>query len=522
MKYIFTCIWIIISLPLLFSQNSFLKYYDFKSEYGNIHALCRVGDELMGTGIFWDTFIAPNKLNIVAYKSDLNGDSFKYSYYRDVDSSAYTRIIIGPLYFQNILFLDDSTYVFCFYNMKKNYLEIFKFDNDFNVLNTNKIIAYNNNNSVFPSKMLLLNGDIYLSGFEKISTNIYRSHLFKFNQDLNLISKKEIPGIERVRSFGYNILDNEFTFSEFDKGDEYVITDTLLNTKKTKKLADGLSDVYHENLKTTKDGKSLTSSYNLNGSPNFTLNIVKRDEEFDMVWKFGMGGIPGDRATVVNIIPSSDNAYFAYGQVGARVVDIRDIYSSLDSIDIKILSTVKFRDDGKILWQRFDTLETGYYNLSYAECGGMIAADDGGIYTSGKITCYDTIRVNDELKRIIQYKYFLMKIDSNGCVEGLHCNVEPKTETILSVQPSLPTDAGKMTVYPNPTTGIVTVDMGMTRVAGQLTVYNVLGEVVATRSLAGDEKGVQLDLSGQPSGQYYITIRRDDGKMAKASFIIHR
>ncbi|MBP9134336.1 MAG: hypothetical protein KBF75_09930 [Saprospiraceae bacterium] len=49
-----------------------------------------------------------------------------------------------------------------------------------------------------------------------------------------------------------------------------------------------------------------------------------------------------------------------------------------------------------------------------------------------------------------------------------------------------------------------------------------MGEVVAIRSLTGDEKGVQLDLSGQPSGQYYITIRREDGKMAKASFIIHR
>ena len=57
---------------------------------------------------------------------------------------------------------------------------------------------------------------------------------------------------------------------------------------------------------------------------------------------------------------------------------------------------------------------------------------------------------------------------------------------------------------------------------GILTVYNVLGEVVATRSLAGDEPSVQLDLAGQPSGQYYITIRREDGKMAKASFIIHR
>ena len=115
-----------------------------------------------------------------------------------------------------------------------------------------------------------------------------------------------------------------------------------------------------------------------------------------------------------------------------------------------------------------------------------------------------------------------MKIDSNGCVDGLHCNVEPKVETVLSVQPSFPSDAGKMTVYPNPSTAIVTVDPGTAVTKGILTVYNVLGEVVAIRSLTGDEKGVQLDLSGQPSGQYYITIRREDGKMAKASFIIHR
>ena len=115
-----------------------------------------------------------------------------------------------------------------------------------------------------------------------------------------------------------------------------------------------------------------------------------------------------------------------------------------------------------------------------------------------------------------------MKIDSNGCVEGLHCNVEPKTETVLSVQPPLSTDVWKLSVYPNPSTGIVTVDPGTAVTKGILTVYNTLGEVVATRSLAGDESSVQLDLSGQPSGQYYITIRREDGKMAKASFIIHR
>ena len=82
-------------------------------------------------------------------------------------------------------------------------------------------------------------------------------------------------------------------------------------------------------------------------------------------------------SAVVNIIPSSDGAYFAYGQVGARVADIRNIYPSLDSIDIMMLSTVKFKDDGRILWQRFDTLEIGYYNVSYAKSGGMVAAGDG-------------------------------------------------------------------------------------------------------------------------------------------------
>ena len=78
----------------------------------------------------------------------------------------------------------------------------------------------------------------------------------------------------------------------------------------------------------------------------------------------------------------------------------------------------------------------------------------------------------------------------------------------------------KLTVYPNPTLGIVTVDAGTAITKGILTVYNVLGEAVTARSLAGDEQGIQLDLSGQPSGRYYITIRQDDGKTPRASFIL--
>jgi len=521
MRIIYTLIFTIL-LSALHAQNSFLKYYDFESEYGNMHGLCRVGDEIVGTGIFWDTFISPNKLNIVMYKSDLNGDSVDYQYYRDVDSSAYNRITIGPLYFPNLITLSDSSFIFCFYNLKKSHLEIFKFDDQFNLLCKNKITAYDSTRSVSPSRILLLNDNIYLSGFEKVSTNGYKSHLFKFDLSLNLIWKKEIPSVEIARSFDYSILNNEFTFSEFDKGDKYIITDTFLNTEKAKKLADGLSDVYHENLKTTKDGEYLTSSYNLNGSPNFTLNIVNRDENFNTVWKFGMGGIPGYKASVVNIIPSSDDAYFAYGQIGARTADIRDIYSSLDSIDIIILSTVKFREDGKILWQRFDTLEAGYYNLSYADCGGMVAADDGGLYISGKITCYDTIRVNEELKRIALYKPFLMKIDSSGCVEGLHCNVEPKTETVLSAMPGLTAADDRLRIYPNPGTGRITVTWDEHIRSGLLTVYDVHGVPLISRKVYPGSEEIQLDLTGRMPGRYYVTIRGADGRMTGGSFVLVR
>lgn len=80
----------------------------------------------------------------------------------------------------------------------------------------------------------------------------------------------------------------------------------------------------------------------------------------------------------------------------------------------------------------------------------------------------------------------------------------------------------KLTVYPNPSTGIVTVDAGTTAISGLLIVYNALGEAVAGKLFTGKEQDIQLDLSGKPSGQYYVTIRQNDGKTIIGSFILVR
>ncbi len=95
------------------------------------------------------------------------------------------------------------------------------------------------------------------------------------------------------------------------------------------------------------------------------------------------------------------------------------------------------------------------------------------------------------------------------------------TAGFRSAEEDVPTKTmPKLTVYPNPTTGIVTVDPGTLETAGQLTMYNVWGDPVRSMRLSSGQPTVQLDLSGQPSGQYYVTLRGDDGNEIRTSFMI--
>ena len=519
--------WFCIMYSILSGQNGFIKFYELNNIIFHFHDVAIVGDSYIVTGVGWDTLITPERQTFFNAKMDKSGSLLDFSYYDDGDSSEYGISTSGSAYIPCIIAMNDTAFIVTYSNFSKRVLELFLYNKELYLQKKCYIQNEPKNMNVFPKQLKYLNGSIYLAGTEyDFNKKIYESYLFKLTSSLDIVWKKRIPNIEKVRSFEYNVLSNEFIFSQYEGQDRIVVTDTMLIQKKEIEKDVSIEKVIFHNLKSIEKDQVLLSNSDVFGNDiigyKFSKNISCFNKDFDRIWTFNMGGIPDQRSAVTTIIPSSDDAYFAYGQIGARVADIRDLYPSSDSVDIRILSTVKFREDGKILWQRFDTLEAHYYIASEAFSGGISACADGGAVVTGDVRWFDTIRVDGVLKIKPGYKHFLMKIDSNGCVDGLHCNVEPKTETVLSVQPSFPSDAGKMTVYPNPTTGIVTVDPGMAVTKGILTVYNVLGEVVTIRSLAGDEQGIQLGLSGQPSGQYYITIRREDGKMAKASFIIHR
>ncbi|MEZ5023984.1 MAG: T9SS type A sorting domain-containing protein [Chitinophagales bacterium] len=69
----------------------------------------------------------------------------------------------------------------------------------------------------------------------------------------------------------------------------------------------------------------------------------------------------------------------------------------------------------------------------------------------------------------------------------------------------------KIKVYPNPTTSTVRVSWGDAFTSNEkieLFVYNIIGEQVASLSLAAQATEHQIDLSSFPSGLYLININQ--------------
>ncbi len=73
--------------------------------------------------------------------------------------------------------------------------------------------------------------------------------------------------------------------------------------------------------------------------------------------------------------------------------------------------------------------------------------------------------------------------------------------------------AHSATVYPNPSTGVLNIELPLLS-AAKLEVLNILGEQVYTEAWpAGKQKGM-LDLTNLPAGAYIISIKHDEGVLS--------
>ncbi|MBL4706013.1 MAG: T9SS type A sorting domain-containing protein [Flavobacteriales bacterium] len=74
-----------------------------------------------------------------------------------------------------------------------------------------------------------------------------------------------------------------------------------------------------------------------------------------------------------------------------------------------------------------------------------------------------------------------------------------------------------ISIYPNPTRGIFTIDLLGAIENTSLTVYDMLGKVVVGKELI--ETTSQIDLSGNEKGIYFINIQTDNGTIVRKIII---
>lgn len=106
--------------------------------------------------------------------------------------------------------------------------------------------------------------------------------------------------------------------------------------------------------------------------------------------------------------------------------------------------------------------------------------------------------------------YTVTITDDNDCDLEIEVIVEGVTSTAdLDIVSSF-------AISPNPTNGQFLLDVSLSQTSDlSVTVYNILGQNVFTNSYRGNEIFDRLDLSGHPSGTYYVRLYNETGQLTK-------
>ncbi len=382
------------------------------------------------------------------------------------------------------------------------------------------------------SGTLTYDGNYALAGVRATSTG-QRGLLIKFDNNLDTIWFKSFPSADGLAFYQCReTVDSGFVIigagSDNDPDNNILLvkTDSLGNELWRQEYGGSYRDIGWT-VELTPDGGFIIGgdSYQDGTLDSRSGIIIKVDSAGNVEWDKLIGSGLDDG--VFNVNTTMDDGYVVWGNLDTLNPQVPIAYvAKLDlngniiwkdlflSYDIAFLSHCEQLKNGNILSAgevRLDTLPgtfawlvlhnaagnklwEKYYYWDVDTLLGMrftdfIETSDGGILLTGA-----TDRLESD--GAIREQFLLMKLDSNGCLSN-NCGF------FTGIKEYIPQGNVNAHLYPNPTTGNLTIELPSEATGYTFTLYNILGQLLYESPLAQVTTVLSIN---QPPGLYLYQI----------------
>jgi len=262
----------------------------------------------------------------------------------------------------------------------------------------------------------------------------------------------------------------------------------------------------------TSDGGYIIIGYS-NKSNNTDVLLIKLDSLANIHWAKTYGGSDPDNGCDVK--QTSDGGYIVSGLTNSFGNIYGDAY------------LIKTDSNGNLLWSKTygDIYKESGYSVIQTSSGNYVIAGgtgiSGGMYliktdSVGHVGCYE-----NNPSTIVNIPTTHSSIGTNYIS---HCNATSTPSTVVDsggVEYLLCTysidemynSQSTYTLYPNPTSEKVTVDLGKTYKTIYVSVKNIMGQEVLSKTYKTTNQ-LSFEIKGS-SGVYFVEIRTDEGLPAE-------
>lgn len=223
---------------------------------------------------------------------------------------------------------------------------------------------------------------------------------------------------------------------------------------------------------------------------NHPAYIAHLDDSFNFVWTYVIYDTIQSpyHSNIGNVLQLSDSNYLVMASHNSNDVS---------GIEAKVM---KISKDGNLIWQHRFHVDTGTYDCYLVDA---IERPDKSLLLVGSAkNAFNPVPWNQD--------FWLVGLDSNGCIEA---GCSPTGVVQLP-----PKEVGEVKVYPNPTTGALTVSVPE---KGKISVVNLQGQSVGAYELQQGDNKIALPALLSP-GLYIGRIQLKDGKIETVRISLNR